>query len=68
MFEGLTQNALYRVGIYIRLSKEDNERMYNLSKSENENFYKSMGFENKGKFYIKRGKRIWHRFIILMKE
>ena len=24
---------------------------------ENENFYKSMGFENKGKFYIKRGKR-----------
>ena len=25
--------------------------------SENEDFYKSMGFENKGKFYIKRGKR-----------
>ena len=25
--------------------------------SENESFYKSMGFENKGKFYIKRGKR-----------
>ena len=24
---------------------------------ENEDFYKSMGFENKGKFYIKRGKR-----------
>ena len=26
--------------------------------SENEDFYKSMGFENKGKFYIKRGKKI----------
>ena len=26
--------------------------------SENECFYKSMGFENKGKFYIKRGKKI----------
>ena len=25
---------------------------------ENEDFYKSMGFENKGKFYIKRGKKI----------
>ena len=26
--------------------------------SENEDFYKSMGFENKGKFYIKRGRKI----------
>lgn len=27
MFEGLTKNALYRVGIYIRLSKEDNDKV-----------------------------------------
>lgn len=27
MFEGLTQNALYRVGIYIRLSKEDSDKV-----------------------------------------
>lgn len=27
MFEGLTQNTLYRVGIYIRLSKEDNDKV-----------------------------------------
>ena len=27
MFEGLTKNALYRVGIYIRLSKEDSDKV-----------------------------------------
>ena len=27
MFEGLTRNALYRVGIYIRLSKEDTDKV-----------------------------------------
>lgn len=27
MFEGLTRNALYRVGIYIRLSKEDSDKV-----------------------------------------
>ncbi len=27
MFEGLTKNALYRVGIYIRLSKEDTDKV-----------------------------------------